>query len=82
MGILCACTFISCVESHKILVLVPLNGEDYWNYMKPFVKELIDRGHDVTCLTNIAMNDENLKNYTEILIDPPFDPGSNGNKIR
>lgn len=44
--------------------------------MKVFVKELLDRGHDVTCITSISMGDQTVKNYTEILIDPPLDMGN------
>lgn len=60
------------VQAHKILVLVPFNGKSHWNYMSVFVKELLDRGHEVTTVTSISMGSK-LNNYTEILIDPPYD---------
>lgn len=71
-ALLCAFALIKSVQSHKVLVLVPLNGKSHWFYMQAFVKELIERGHEVTCVTSIAMESK-PKNYTEILIDPPFD---------
>lgn len=40
--------------------------------MSAFVKALLQRGHEVTFITSQSMN-QNITNYTEILIDPPFD---------
>lgn len=59
-------------DAHKILVIVPMNGKSHWDYMKNFINELLDRGNEVTCITTITMGDKLPKNYTEILIDPPF----------
>lgn len=62
-----------CINGQKkVLFLAPINGQSHWNYLKFFIKELIGRGFDVTCITSIAMNDTQLSNYTEVLIDPPF----------
>lgn len=41
--------------------------------MASFVRALLDRGHHVTFLTGTSMEHLNLANYTEILVDPPFD---------
>lgn len=41
--------------------------------MASFVRALLDRGHHVTYLTGESMQHLNLANYTEILVDPPFD---------
>lgn len=67
------CAWAASVQGYKILFLVPINGKSHWNYMRVFVKELLYRGHEVTCVTSITMGDSKLQNYTEILIDPPFD---------
>lgn len=48
-------------EGYKILMLVR------------FIRELIGRGHEITCITHIPMSGAKLDNYTEVLIDPPFD---------
>lgn len=62
----------STIHGHKILVMVPLYGKSHWNYMTVFVQDLLNRGHEITCITNMAMPDPKPKNYTEILIDPPY----------
>lgn len=60
------------VHAHKILVLVPFNGKSHWVYMSVFVKELLNRGHEVTTVTSMSMGSK-LDNYTEVLIDPPYE---------
>lgn len=49
------------------------NGKSHFLYMQSFVKALLKRGHDVTFITSQSMSNLNLANYTEVLIDPPFD---------
>lgn len=41
--------------------------------MQVFIKELLMRGHEVTCITSIKLSGHKYENYTEILIDPPYD---------
>lgn len=41
--------------------------------MQVFVKELLKREHEVTCITSITLGEPKPENYTEILIDPPYD---------
>ena len=66
-------SLVACVNGHKkVLFIAPINGHSHWNYLKIFIRELINREYDVTCITSIRMNDKSLSNYTEILIDPPF----------
>lgn len=60
-------------HGYKVLFLGPFNGKSHFLYMQSFVLALIDRGHEVTFLTSQSINHIKLKNYTEILIDPPFD---------
>lgn len=38
---------------------------------KVYIGELIKRGHEITTVTGIPYKDP-IQNYTEILIDPPF----------
>lgn len=68
---MCLCTLSTLVLGSKILVLVPANGKSHAMYLKVFVEELIGRGHEVTCVTSYSMG-QTHDNYTEILIDPPF----------
>lgn len=71
-SILCTFLLVNSVQGHKILVIVPMHGKSHWNYMKVFIHELIERGHELTCITNIPMGKDKPANYTEILIDPPY----------
>lgn len=58
-------------NGYKILFLAPFNGKSHFMYTSAFARKLLDRGHEVTYLTSISMNQPNLVNYTEVLIDPP-----------
>lgn len=40
--------------------------------MKHFAVELLNRGHELTCVTNKPLTGHNSSKYTEILIDPTF----------
>lgn len=51
----------------------PFNGKSHFLYLQSFVKALLDRGHEVTFLTSQSLSHLKLANYTEVLIDPPFD---------
>lgn len=51
----------------------PFNGKSHFLYLQSFVKALLDRGHEVTFLTSQSLSHLKLDNYTEVLIDPPFD---------
>ncbi|XP_055295942.1 UDP-glucosyltransferase 2-like [Sitodiplosis mosellana] len=66
------CALATTIHGYNVLVMVPINGKSHWNYMEVFVKELINRGHQVTCITSITISGPKPDNYTEILIDPPF----------
>lgn len=41
--------------------------------MQSFIKAVLDRGHQVTFVTSQSIKYLNLTNYTEVLIDPPFE---------
>lgn len=45
--------------------------------MRNFVEELLKRTHNVTFLTSLSMGKQSIANYTEVLIDPTFDPRIN-----
>lgn len=50
-----------------------VTGKSHWVYLENFVRALLDRKHEVTCITNVPMSGPKSENYTEILIDPPLD---------
>lgn len=81
LRVLAQCTLTLSIKAHKILVSAPFNGKSYWIYMSTFVKELLNRGHEVTTITSISMSSK-LDNYTEILIDPPCDWLSKSQNVR
>lgn len=60
-------------NSYKVLFLAPFNGKSHWIYLQNFVRALLNRGHEVTFLTSIPLDDIKSSNYTQILIDPPLD---------
>uniref|UniRef100_A0A182KAS7 UDP-glycosyltransferases domain-containing protein n=1 Tax=Anopheles christyi TaxID=43041 RepID=A0A182KAS7_9DIPT len=59
-------------ECGKILFLVPFPAPSHWLWIEHFVKELLSRGHEVTAISNFPAKEPH-RNYTEILIDPPYD---------
>lgn len=63
----------STLNGYKILFMAPFNQKSHFLYCQSFVKELLNRGHEVTFITSSSLTELNLKNYTEVLIDPPFD---------
>lgn len=64
---------LSITNGHKILFMVPFNGPSHWILMQNFVKALVERGHEVTAIVNAPITKFHSPNYTEILIEPPFD---------
>lgn len=71
--VLILCSLSTATNGYKILVLGPTNGPSHFLYVSSFVRALLDRGHEVTYLTSNSLKKFNLANYTEVLIDPPFD---------
>uniref|UniRef100_A0A2M3ZEA6 Putative udp-glucuronosyltransferase 1-1 n=1 Tax=Anopheles braziliensis TaxID=58242 RepID=A0A2M3ZEA6_9DIPT len=59
-------------DGYKILFLAPFPGPSHWLMMKHFIRELADRGHEVTCITAFKYGEPAPPNYTEVLIDPPY----------
>lgn len=65
--------FVSFVHAGNILFLVPFNGPSHWLFLSHFIRELLNREHHVTAVTGIKYAESTHSNYTEILIDPPYD---------
>lgn len=65
--------FVPVINGYKILFLSPHNAKSHQIYMQSFVKAFLNRGHHVTFLTSAPFYWSNGANYTEILVDPPFD---------
>lgn len=63
---------VAACNAYKVLVLCPMNGRSHFLYMSTFVEALLGRGHEVTYLTSNSHHNLKLANYTEVLIDPPF----------
>lgn len=66
-------SLISISSGYKILFLVPFPGSSHWLVLQNFAKELVKRGHELTAIVNTPINNFTSPNYTEILIDPPYD---------
>lgn len=64
---------VSVANGYKILFMVPFNGPSHWILLQNFVKALVNRGHEVTAIVNTSISNFKSPNYTEILINPPFD---------
>ncbi|XP_031625276.1 UDP-glucuronosyltransferase 1-7-like [Contarinia nasturtii] len=64
---------LSITNGYKILFMVPFNWPSHWILLQHFVKALVERGHHVTAVVNIPIKNFQSPNYTEILIDPPFE---------
>lgn len=63
---------LSCVvapiSGYKVLFLAPGKAKSHFIFVSPFVRAILDRGHEVTYLTSNTLNLK-MKNYTEILLD-------------
>lgn len=56
------------LEGARILVSLPMPFKSQTMSLSGLVKELLARGHEVTMITSIPM-EQNLANYQEILLD-------------
>lgn len=65
--------FVECTLGYNVLFLGIFNAKSHVLYMQSFIKAVLDRGHQVTFVTSQSLNHLNFTNYTEALIDPPFD---------
>lgn len=48
-------------------------GKSHFLYIQSFVRAMLEREHEVTYLTSNTLNHLKLTNYTEVLIESPFD---------
>lgn len=64
---------LSSVKCYKILFLAPFNAKSHWLFLENFVQALLERQHEVTCITSNTLAGSHPSNYTEILIEPPLD---------
>ncbi|XP_055320800.1 UDP-glucosyltransferase 2-like [Sitodiplosis mosellana] len=66
-------SILSIANGYKVLFLVPFPGTSHWLVLQSFVKELVNRDHEVTAIVNYPIMNFSSPNYTEILISPHFD---------
>ncbi|XP_031639548.1 UDP-glucuronosyltransferase 1-10-like [Contarinia nasturtii] len=67
-------TSLTFSDAYKVLFIGIFNGKSHSMFLQSFVKSLLNRGHEVTFLTSQSfMKHTNSTNYSEVLIDPPFD---------
>uniref|UniRef100_A0A6B2EIL5 Putative udp-glucuronosyltransferase n=1 Tax=Phlebotomus kandelakii TaxID=1109342 RepID=A0A6B2EIL5_9DIPT len=59
-------------DALRILFMAPFPVPSHWFWLKSVVNGLLDRGHEVTAITNFRAK-ESHSNYTEIILDPPYD---------
>lgn len=64
--------WINVGSGFNVLVLFPFIAKSHWLRFEYVIEELINRGHSVTAITSFKPQ-QRLRNYTEILIDPPYD---------
>ncbi|XP_061395083.1 UDP-glycosyltransferase UGT5-like [Musca vetustissima] len=62
------------VEGARILAAYVFPGKSHYGMHSALIKELVDRGHEVTMIAAFTLEHMKLgKNYTEILIEPVYD---------
>lgn len=44
----------------------------HWVYAENFIEALLDKGHEVTAITNYAFRGKSHQNYTEVLIQVQY----------
>ncbi|XP_017087027.2 UDP-glycosyltransferase UGT4 [Drosophila bipectinata] len=61
-------------DGAKILAAYSFPGKSHYMMHKALMRELIENGHQVTMITALSLESENLgSNFTEILIEPVYD---------
>jgi len=61
-----------CATSSKILFVVSFPGKSHWLMFEHVIYELLNRGHEVTAITNYELVTDS-KNYRSLIIAPRFD---------
>uniref|UniRef100_A0A336LLS6 UDP-glucuronosyltransferase n=1 Tax=Culicoides sonorensis TaxID=179676 RepID=A0A336LLS6_CULSO len=71
------CFLDSNTDAYKILVLFPFIAKSHWLLFEYLIEELLEHGHEVTAITSFkpdrGLTLNGHENYTEVLIEPPFD---------
>lgn len=63
---------VSHTDAARILAAFVFQAKSHYMMHNVLIKELINRGHEVTFITSSSMNKNLGDNYTEILIDPVY----------
>lgn len=66
------------IHGYKILYMVPIHGKSHWVYAENFIEALLNKGHEVTCITNFEYRGKPHQNYTDVMIEDPFNFASMG----
>ncbi|XP_053685210.1 UDP-glycosyltransferase UGT5-like [Sabethes cyaneus] len=70
--------FLACMawkpaHSSRILAVFAFPGRSHWMMIDAILNELLDRGHQVTCIANYPLSRGQHENYTDIRITPIYD---------
>uniref|UniRef100_A0A8D8CYC2 UDP-glucuronosyltransferase n=2 Tax=Culex pipiens TaxID=7175 RepID=A0A8D8CYC2_CULPI len=62
-------------DGARILLVSTFPGKSHWLTFEHILGELLDRGHEITAITNYPLKNSTRHGdrYREVLIDPPFD---------
>ncbi|XP_055531216.1 UDP-glycosyltransferase UGT5-like [Wyeomyia smithii] len=60
-------------QSSRILAVFAFPGRSHWMMIDAIINELLDRGHQVTCIANYPLSRGQHENYTDIRIAPIYD---------
>lgn len=64
-------------DGARILLVSTFPGKSHWLTFEHILSELLERGHEITAITNYPLKNSTRNNhldrYREVLIDPPFD---------
>ncbi|XP_073847615.1 UDP-glycosyltransferase UGT5-like isoform X2 [Musca autumnalis] len=72
--LLCSWSHWNGVEGARILAVYAFPGKSHYGMHSALIKELVDRGHQVTMIAAFTLKHLKLgQNYTEILIEPVYD---------
>lgn len=69
--LLVLCSALIPCDAYRILFLAPFPVPSHWMWLDHFVREMLNRGHHVTALTNFQTKAPHA-NYTELIIDPEY----------
>ncbi|XP_031631803.1 UDP-glucuronosyltransferase 1-10-like [Contarinia nasturtii] len=64
--------FADAISGYKILFIFPLNAQNHWQFSQRIIKTLLNRHHEVTCITSLPWPESMPINYTEVLVELPL----------